>query len=162
MPAFAGMTNPQSLPQFHTDRVRVTSLTAVLSFFIFFLLTSLMPVSAQDKDLIAAGKREFRHSCVVCHGLTGRGESVMTTLNLLAVKPPDLRQLRKRNNGTFPFWQMYRVIDGRQEIMAHGSRDMPIWGDVFIRQEDGAIADDARAIGRILQLLYYLESIQLH
>jgi hypothetical protein len=37
---------------------------------------------------------------------------------------------------------------------------MPIWGDVFMRQEGGKIADDARAIGRILQLLYYLESIQ--
>jgi len=84
----------------------------------------------------------------------------MTTLNLFAITPPDLRQLRKRNTGTFPFWQLYRVIDGRQEVMAHGSRDMPIWGEVFILQEDGAIADDARAIGRILQLLYYLESIQ--
>ncbi len=84
----------------------------------------------------------------------------MTTLNLLASKPPDLRRLRKRNKGTFPFWQTYRVIDGRQEVMAHGSRDMPMWGDVFIRQENGTIADDAHAIGRILQLLYYLESIQ--
>jgi hypothetical protein len=84
----------------------------------------------------------------------------MTTMNLLTVKPPDLRKLKKRNHGTFPFWQTYRVIDGRQEIMAHGDRDMPIWGDVFIRQEGGGLADDARAVGRILQLLYYLESIQ--
>jgi mono/diheme cytochrome c family protein len=137
----------------------VTRLTAGLAF-LLFLLTACTPASAQDRDLIAAGKQEFRHSCVVCHGITGTGESVMTTLNLLAIKPPDLRQLRKRNKGTFPFWQIYQVIDGRQEIMAHGSRDMPIWGDVFIHQENGAIADDARAIGRILQLLYYLESIQ--
>jgi len=137
----------------------VTAKIAILSVF-FFLLAPCAPAFAQDKDLIAAGHQEFRHSCVVCHGLTGKGESVMTTLNLLAIKPPDLRQLRKRNQGTFPFWQMYRVIDGRQEILAHGSRDMPMWGDIFIRQENGTIADDARAIGRILQLLYYLESIQ--
>jgi mono/diheme cytochrome c family protein len=116
--------------------------------------------STADKDVIAAGKQEFRHSCVLCHGLDGRGESVMTTMNLLTVKPPNLRTLQQRNKGAFPFWQIYRVIDGRQEIMAHGSRDMPIWGDVFIRQEDGKIADDALAVGRILQLLYYLESIQ--
>jgi mono/diheme cytochrome c family protein len=95
---------------------------------LLFLLIAVTSASAQDKDLIAAGQQEFRHSCVVCHGLTGKGESVMTTLNLLAIKPPDLRQLRKRNKGTFPFWQMYRVIDGRQEILAHGSRDMPMWG----------------------------------
>jgi len=137
----------------------LTLLTVALAF-LLFLFTAFTSASAQDRDLIAAGKQEFRHSCVVCHGLTGKGESVMTTLNLLAIKPPDLRQLRKRNKGTFPFWQMYRVIDGRQEIIAHGSRDMPIWGDVFIPQENGSIADDARAIGRILQLLYYLESIQ--
>lgn len=141
------------------EELLVTRRMAVLLLF-FIVLTPFSAVFAQDKDLIAAGKREFHHSCVVCHGLTGRGESVMTTFNLLTIKPPNLRLLRKRNNGTFPFWQMYRVIDGRQEIVAHGSRDMPIWGDVFIHQEDGAIADDARAIGRILQLLYYLESIQ--
>jgi mono/diheme cytochrome c family protein len=134
-------------------------LSPLALFFLFHLQAA--PANAQDKELISAGKQEFRHSCVVCHGLTGRGESVMTTLNLLKIKPPDLRQLRKRNNGTFPFWQMYRVIDGRQEIMAHGSREMPVWGNVFIRQEGGTtIADDARAVGRILQLLYYLESIQ--
>jgi mono/diheme cytochrome c family protein len=133
-------------------------LSALLA--LLFALLPRSPVSAADKDVIAAGKKEFRHSCVLCHGLSGRGESVMTTMNLLTTKPPDLRTLQKRNHGTFPFWQTYRVIDGRQEIMAHGSRDMPIWGDVFIRQEDGKIADDARAIGRILQLLYYLESIQ--
>jgi hypothetical protein len=52
------------------------------------------------------------------------------------------------------------VIDGRQEIAAHGNRDMPIWGDTFIRQEHGGVADEARVVGRILQLLYYLESIQ--
>jgi len=84
----------------------------------------------------------------------------MSTMNLLTVQLPDLRKLKKHNHGTFPFWQTYLVIDGRQEITAHGNRDMPIWGDTFIRQEGGGVADEARAVGRILQLLYYLESIQ--
>jgi len=117
-------------------------------------------VASQDRELIAAGKREFQHSCVLCHGLDGRGESEMSTMNLLTVQLPDLRKLKKHNHGTFPFWQTYLVIDGRQEITAHGNRDMPIWGDTFIRQEGGGVADEARAVGRILQLLYYLESIQ--
>ena len=123
------------------------------------LLTPFMAAS-QDRELIAAGKREFQHSCVLCHGLDGRGESEMSTMNLLTVQLPDLRKLKKHNHGTFPFWQTYLVIDGRQEITAHGNRDMPIWGDTFIRQEGGGVADEARAVGRILQLLYYLESIQ--
>ena len=133
-------------------------LIAALSLLV--LLLTPFTAASHDREIIAAGKREFRHSCVLCHGLTGRGESVMNTMNLLTTKPPDIRKLKNHNHGTFPFWQTYRVIDGRQEIMAHGNRDMPIWGDVFIRQEDGGIADDARAVGRILQLLYYLESIQ--
>src|SRR5215203_1455874 len=70
---------------------------------------------------------------------------------------PEIAEAQPRH---VPFWQTYRVIDGRQEIMAHGNRDMPIWGDTFSRQEDGGLADETRAVGRILQLLYYLESIQ--
>ena len=55
---------------------------------------------------------------------------------------------------------MYRVIDGREGIRGHGTRDMPIWGTVFIEQEDGTIARESRAIGRILSLIYYVQSIQ--
>ena len=119
-------------------------------------------VSAQEADVVAAGQKEFRRSCVLCHGLSGHGESVMTTFNLLKVTPPDLKQLSKRNKGKFPFWRVYRIIDGREEIFAHGTRDMPIWGDVFIRQEDTNLAADTRAIGRILTIVYYLQSVQEH
>jgi hypothetical protein len=84
----------------------------------------------------------------------------MTTLNLLTVKPADLTQVRKRHTGQFPFWWVYRVIDGREEIRGHGTREMPIWGDVFIHQEDGTLADETRAIGRILAIVHYIESIQ--
>ena len=84
------------------------------------------PGHAQEKDLIAAGKKEYRRSCVLCHGLSGAGESVMTTMNLLTIKPPDLRRLSERHAGTFPFWYVYRVIDGREVIRGHGTREMPI------------------------------------
>jgi hypothetical protein len=116
--------------------------------------------SLAQEEVVAAGKREFRHYCVLCHGPGGKGETVMTTFPLLKVTPPDLTRLSKRHQGHFPFWQVYRIIDGRAEVKGHGTRDMPIWGDVFIRQEDGKIVDEARAIGRILSLVYYLQSIQ--
>ncbi|MDZ7379866.1 MAG: cytochrome c [candidate division KSB1 bacterium] len=117
-------------------------------------------VLAQQEDIIAVGHREFRQFCAVCHGLGGTGESVMTTLNLLTVRPADLTQLSKKHQGQFPFWHVYRIIDGRQEVRGHGTRDMPIWGDVFRQPEEGRPVDDIRAIGRILVLVYYLESIQ--
>ncbi|MBI3799500.1 MAG: cytochrome c [Deltaproteobacteria bacterium] len=115
---------------------------------------------AQQEEVVAAGKREFHGHCAVCHGLGGKGESVMTTLNLLTVKPTDLTQLGKRHKGQFPFWQVYRIIDGREEVKGHGSRDMPIWGDVFTEQEGGTLADETRGIGRTLAIIHYIQSIQ--
>lgn len=119
------------------------------------------PGTAQEEEVLAAGKREFRHHCAVCHGLGGKGESVMTTFNLLTVTPTDLTQLSRQNKGQFPFWRVYRIIDGREEVKAHGSRDMPIWGDAFLQEEEGtSAAARARTLGRILLLVHYLESIQ--
>jgi hypothetical protein len=115
---------------------------------------------AQQEEVVAAGQREFRHACAVCHGLGGKGESVMTTLNLLTVRPTDLTQLSKKHQGQFPFWQVYRIIDGREEVKGHGTRDMPIWGEVFRQPEGGKPVDETHAIGRILALVYYLQSIQ--
>ena len=51
---------------------------------------------------------------------------------------------------------MYRVIDGREEVKAHGPRTMPIWG-VELQVVEGS---ELRATGRILELIYYLKSIQ--
>ena len=115
---------------------------------------------AQQEDIVAAGHREFRHACAVCHGLGGKGESVMTSLNLLTVRPMDLTQLSKKHQGQFPFWQVYRVIDGREEVKGHGTRDMPIWGEVFRQPEGGQRLDETHVIGRILALVYYIQSIQ--
>jgi mono/diheme cytochrome c family protein len=117
-------------------------------------------VVAQQEEIVAAGKREFHGHCAVCHGLGGKGESVMTTFNLLTVSPTDLTQLRKRNQGQFPFWQVYRIIDGREEVKGHGTRDMPIWGERFTEEEGSTLADETRAIGRILAIIHYMESIQ--
>jgi mono/diheme cytochrome c family protein len=117
-------------------------------------------VLAQQTEIVAAGQREFHGHCAVCHGLGGKGESVMTTHNLLTVKPADLTQLRKKNKGQFPFWWVYRIVEGREEIKGHGTRDMPIWGEVFTAEEGSTLADETRAIGRILALIHYLESIQ--
>ena len=74
----------------------------------------------------------------------------------LLSKPADLTQLTKNNDGQFPFWRMYRVIDGREEVKAHGPRTMPIWG-VELQVVEGS---ELRATGRILELIYYLKSIQ--
>jgi hypothetical protein len=80
--------------------------------------------------------------------------------DLLKKPPPDLTQLSKRNGGQFPFWRVYRTIDGREEVMAHGPRTMPVWGADFMSQAGGGTLDENRVLGRILSLVYYLESLQ--
>jgi hypothetical protein len=76
-------------------------------------------------------------------------------------KPPaDLTQLRKKNDGQYPFWRVYRVIDGREEVVSHGPRAMPVWGSRFLSREGGSPLDEHAVLGRILALVYYVESLQ--
>jgi len=113
---------------------------------------------AQEQAVLTNGRQEYQHSCAVCHGEEGRGNGPMT--ELLKKPPPDLTQLRQKHGGQFPFWRVYRTIDGREEVMAHGTRTMPVWGAQFLSQEGGGPHDEDRVLGRILSLVYYLESLQ--
>jgi mono/diheme cytochrome c family protein len=113
---------------------------------------------AQQEEVAKAGRPAYEQNCAVCHGREGKGDG--GAMNLLTVKPADLTQLSKNKNGTFPFWRVYRVIDGREEIQGHGTRDMPIWGQEFRLQAGSSSMAESQVRGRILELVYYLESIQ--
>jgi hypothetical protein len=80
--------------------------------------------------------------------------------DLLKKAPANLTQLSEKNGGQYPFWRVYRTIDGREEVMAHGPRTMPIWGARFLSEEGGAPLDEHTVLGRILALVYYVESLQ--
>jgi len=116
---------------------------------------------AADKEDL--GQREYYANCAVCHGPSGKGDGPFAAQ--LKVRVPDLTVLSKNNNGVFPASRVYEVIDGRQHLMAHGARDMPIWGDVY-KTEGAPNVDDfpfnaeAFARGRILLLLDYLYRLQ--
>lgn len=73
------------------------------------------------------GKREFDSKCAACHGLSGKGDGPQSTVTRAA----DLTILAKNNGGVFPTQRVYEIIDGRQEVAAHGSRTMPVWGRFF-------------------------------
>jgi mono/diheme cytochrome c family protein len=115
--------------------------------------------AAQESEVIAAGELEYLHSCAVCHGTYGRGDGTMR--RYLTVAPADLTVLAKKNGGSFPFWQVYRAIEGREEIRGHGTREMPIWGDRFRAQAGGNdVGARSQASGRLLSLVFYLQHIQ--
>jgi mono/diheme cytochrome c family protein len=110
--------------------------------------------NAQEDEIVASGKFQYQSHCAVCHGVTGSGDGRMA--GELLRPPADLTQLAKDNDGRFPFWKVYGVIDGRAEVKAHGPRTMPIWGAWFLRTEGSELL----ATARVLELVYYLKSIQ--
>ena len=70
------------------------------------------------------------------------------------------RVLSKKSGRMFPFRRVYGVIDGREEVKGHGSRDMPIWGQVFRSQAATSPVAESVVRGRILELVYYIQSLQ--
>jgi len=124
-------------------------------------LISAMPASGAEK--IDVGKREYVQSCATCHGLDGKGKGSFAQALELSVN--DLTTLSKRNGGVFPVSRVYEVIDGREEVKAHGTREMPIWGKHYAvgaspRYDDYAYNPEAAVRGRILALIDYLYRLQ--
>ena len=119
---------------------------------------------AQDEQ-VSAGAAEYRIACFQCHGEAGKGDGPMT--QFLTIKPADLTLLSKKNNGTFPFREVFQSIDGRAGIKAHGEGPMPIWGERYTAQSGGQLLEPYKTWtaepfvrARILELTYYLQSIQ--
>ena len=104
------------------------------------------PTSAAD-----AGQM-FSTYCAVCHGKEGKGDG--PAAKALAKAPADLTTLSARNNGTFPDGRVRRYIEGLDEVAAHGTRDMPMWGDLFrsLNRNTAAI--------RVEALAQYLKAMQ--
>jgi mono/diheme cytochrome c family protein len=140
----------------------------VLALGAFALGTGL--ASAADKKAAAdLGKREYMNSCAVCHGASGKLEgSEAASIDFLRTTPTDLTLLSKKNGGVFPFDRIYAVVDGRQMIKGHGSREMPIWGDRYNRETvkaaeyyiDMPYDMEMYVRSRILALVDYIHRLQ--
>lgn len=85
----------------------------------------------------------------------------------LTIEPADLTLLAKKNNGTFPFRDVFQTIDGRASVKAHGEGPMPIWGDRYTVQSGAAGLEPYKTYtaepfvrARILELTYFIQSIQ--
>ncbi len=109
------------------------------------------------------GTAEFRLHCAVCHGTNGSGAGSIAGLLNVKSEQLDLTQIKKRNNNEYPYERVYQVIDGRQNIDAHGESMMPVWGDrysVDAGTKYGPYGNEAVIHGRILELVYFIQGIQ--
>lgn len=65
--------------------------------------------------------------------------------------------MSEKNEGAFPFDQVAKLVDGRETRRAHGTPDMPAWGDAFQKTSgtDSETVDEA-----INRLTHFIWSIQ--
>jgi len=108
-----------------------------------------------------AGEVDYITYCASCHGLSGVGDDDVAGLLTVPVPVPDLTSLASRNDGEFPFLKVAHIVDGRTGLRAHGTA-MPIWGSYFMGVDNGMAGGYSavyEARGRVLSMVYYLESI---
>ena len=101
-----------------------------------------------------AGQDLFREYCAVCHGNDAKGEGPAAPA--LKMKPADLTQISRKNGNKYPEIRVQRVINGEDSVTAHGSRDMPIWGQIFRHMSSN---QDLGKV-RVYNLVKYIEQIQ--
>jgi mono/diheme cytochrome c family protein len=100
------------------------------------------------------GQDIYREYCAVCHGKEGKGDG--PAARALKKAPADLTTITKRY-GEFPRKTLEETILAENEPrpIAHGSRDMPIWGPIF--RASGGRDVEALATANIIN---YIESLQ--
>ncbi|HUJ95965.1 MAG TPA: cytochrome c [Terriglobales bacterium] len=103
----------------------------------------------------ASGKEMYTNYCAVCHGADGKGNGPAATA--LKVPPADLTALAKNNGGKYPALKVAATIRGDGNVPAHGSKEMPIWGQLFRSISGG---HDAEVDQRVANLTKYIESLQ--
>lgn len=104
------------------------------------------------------GRAAYLKYCSPCHGSGGQGDGVAATV--MRPKPTDLTQLAKARGGKFPYVQVKDIIDGRKRIAAHGTSEMPVWGEIFT-VEKAAGQGDAHVRGKVQLITDYLATIQV-
>jgi len=102
-----------------------------------------------------SGVAMYKAYCASCHGAEGRGDGPAAPA--LKTPPTDLTRLAAGNGGKFPDAHVVQVIKGDVTTAAHGNKDMPVWGPVFLGMGQRSTAQVQL---RISNLVKYLESIQ--
>jgi len=104
-----------------------------------------------------SGASMFKDYCAACHGIDGKGNG--PAVEFLKAPPPDLTTMANRYNEKSVTVKVEAVLNfGPQtKANAHGTLDMPFWGQTFRRMRP---SNDAEAKMRINNLSNYINSIQ--
>jgi mono/diheme cytochrome c family protein len=130
--------------------MRVRQLSILLPATMLFVIASF----AADTPSPSSGKQLYQSYCGSCHGVDGKGSGPVASS--LKTAPTDLTLLGKSNSGKFPEMHVIHSIEGENQVGAHGSKEMPVWGQRFRR----STGSPAEAQLLIKNLTDYLASIQ--
>jgi mono/diheme cytochrome c family protein len=117
-----------------------------------------LPACARDTVADASGRDTYLRYCASCHGPEGRGAGPLA--GSLTKPPADLTQLAKRNGGQYDERAAMAAIDGRRQVAAHGTRDMPVWGAIFEAEGSGEPYPAYQSLLQSRLLVDYLATIQ--
>jgi mono/diheme cytochrome c family protein len=112
-----------------------------------------------SSSLDYSGAELFQRFCAACHGESARGDGPVASSFALPV--PDLTRLSQRRGGEFPANEVREMVDGRSPVMAHGPRQMPVWGYEFWVEEGADVEAEARSRDMIGRIVAYLADIQV-
>ena len=138
---------------------------------IIVLITFASPAIAQveikeapltwQQAALTDGEELFNELCAACHGVSGKGDG--PAASAMAKPVTNLTVLSSSNDGAFPFKQVEKSITGKSQIVAHGTIDMPVWGQRFeeLRPDWKQFRRKALARQRIYNLTLHIESLQV-
>lgn len=136
------------------SRVTKTAFAAI------FLFAPSAVIAEDSKDEFALGKAEYVAACAACHGEMADGNGPIATM--FKDRVPALTDIAKRNDGVFPFLDIFHIVDGRTEVRAHGN-PMPIFGNryrVDAEEHGTTFGSESQIRARVTELVLYLQSIQ--
>ncbi len=110
------------------------------------------------EPLDLSGEELFMRYCAACHGADARGTGPVA--RTMSKQVPDLTVLAQAAGGEFPAMAVREAIDGRSMAVAHGTRQMPVWGYEFWVEEGADIVAEGTARRMIDRLVGYVASIQ--
>ena len=105
-----------------------------------------------------SGEQMYASYCAVCHGRDGSGNGPAAPA--LKMAPTDLRTLSQNNGGTFPSDHVAAVLQFGVSNPAHGTPDMPIWGDLMRTLNHNPQQGSMEVKQRISNLTDYLKTLQ--
>jgi mono/diheme cytochrome c family protein len=105
-----------------------------------------------------SGVETFMRFCASCHGASGEGDGPVAAALPIAV--PDLTRLQARDGDGYTDDVLRKIIDGREPVIIHGTRYMPVWGYEFWVEEGADEQARERVDIIVANLVDYIRSIQ--